>query len=72
MISKIEPWLILTYYQELITMVFGGATYQRAGAEHAGFVISIPDFNTGIIVMTCYTVVLFVMSMMIANRRGME
>lgn len=72
MVAKIEPWFVVTYYQELITMVFGGVTYHMAGSEHVGFEMSIPDFNTGIIIMTCYSVILFMLSVILASRRGME
>jgi len=70
--QDIEPWFIVTYSGELIISVLG----QRSLFVGPGGRVTLetygPDFGPGIAVMAVYTVVSFVASVLIANRKGME
>ncbi len=70
-IVDVEPWYILTYFEGLITDVFVGATPIGGGPGGQPGQFS-PDFYQGIGVMIGYTIVLFFLSVFIANRRRME
>jgi ABC-2 type transport system permease protein len=69
---EIEPWFIVTYSGELITSVLDvGSLFTGPGGRFRLQAFS-PDFGPGIAVMAAYTVVGFVGSIMIANRKSME
>jgi len=69
----VEPWFIVTYSAELITERLGEVTFGPGNHDDefnsARFS---PDLYVGIGVMIAYTLILFLSSIVIANRRGME
>ncbi|MBU4189656.1 MAG: ABC transporter permease [Candidatus Thermoplasmatota archaeon] len=71
MVVDVEPWFIVTYSADLITSIFGSQTFQGPHGEGPGFTIYTADFTTGVMVMVVYAVVLFILSIIIANRREM-
>ena len=73
MVIDVEPWFIVTYSADLITSIFGRQTFQgpQGHGEGPGFTIYTADFTTGVMVMVVYAVVLFILGIIIANRREM-
>ena len=66
--ADVEPWFIVTYSSDLVTNVLGTS---RPGFR--GMTTSFtPDFHLGIAVMVAYTLILFFVTLMIANRKKME
>lgn len=75
-VAKIEPWFIVTYSAGLITDVFGLPTHGGVvmGGPEGGrrLVMYTPDFATGVEVMVAYCVILFIISIIIADRKDVE
>ena len=69
---EIEPWFIVTYSGELITSVLGEGSIFRGPGGRLSLETFSPDFGPGIAVMAAYTVIGFLASIMIANRKSME
>jgi len=68
---EVEPWYILTYSAGLITDVF--VSVPPIGGGPGGQVGQFsPDFYMGLTIMVLHTLVLFFLSVFIANRRRME
>jgi ABC-2 type transport system permease protein len=70
--QEIEPWFIVTYSGELITSVLSQQSLFVGPAGRLTLETYSPEFGTGIAVMAAYTVIGFVISILIANRKGME
>lgn len=68
----VEPWFIVTYSAGLVTDVFGLPTSVTFGPGRFSSTSFSPDFYVGVCVMLTYTVVLFLTSIGLANRREME
>jgi len=66
---SVDPWFILTNAAGQISDVFGVSPPDRGPVE---MVTASGDLATGVLVMASYTVVLFVISILIANRRALE
>ena len=70
---EIDPWFLVTHSAGLITdvLVVGSAAPVNPGSRFAttGFA---PDFYVGIGVMVAYTIIFFLTSIVIANRKKME
>ncbi|MCK5560970.1 MAG: hypothetical protein KAJ51_10270 [Thermoplasmata archaeon] len=67
----VEPWFMVTYSSGLITTVLGfPSELHGPGAE--GIASFQPDFYTGLMVMVAYTIIFFLVSIIIANRKKME
>ena len=68
----VEPWFIVTYSAGLITEGLGDVGF--GPGRHDGFASESfsPDLYVGIGVMMAYTIIFFVSSIFIANRKGME
>jgi len=66
----VEPWFIVTYSAGLITEGLGEVSF-GPGERFASESFS-PDLYVGIGVMIAYTIIFFVSSVLIANRKGME
>ena len=70
-LADVEPWFIVTYSSDLMTNVL--ATTSGGFGPGAGSGTSFtPDFYLGITVMVAYTLILFFVSIIIANRKKME
>jgi len=71
-VSDIEPWFIVTYPAELVTSVLGLSS-ELHGPGGGGNTPSFEaDFYEGIMVMVGYTVILFIVTMFMANRKRIE
>jgi ABC-2 type transport system permease protein len=70
--QDIEPWFIVTYSGELITSVLEEGSFITGPGGRLSLRTFSPEFGLGIGVMAAYTVIGFVASIMIANRKGME
>ena len=70
--QDIEPWFIVTYSGELITSVLGQQGLFVGPGGRVTLETYGPDFGPGIAVMAVYTIVGFVASILVANRKGME
>jgi ABC-type transport system involved in multi-copper enzyme maturation permease subunit len=68
----VEPWFIVTYSAELITERLGEVSFGPGGHDEFDSASFSPDLYVGIGVMIAYTLVLFLSSIVIANRRSME
>ncbi|MEW5936402.1 MAG: ABC transporter permease [Candidatus Thermoplasmatota archaeon] len=69
----VEPWFVVTYSAGLITDVFRLPTNVAFGpGERLALTGFAPDFYVGIWVMMAYKIVLFLVSIAIANRKNME
>jgi ABC-2 type transport system permease protein len=69
----LEPWFLITYSSKLIQdvlLVQNAVAYGPGRHSNAG--VFEPDFMLGVMVMTAYTVLFFIASIMIACRKGME
>ena len=68
----VEPWFIVTYSAGLITEGLGDVGFGPGG--HHGFDSESfsPDLYVGIGVMIAYTLILFLSSIVVANRKSME
>lgn len=75
-VAEVDPWFIVTHNGDLITNVLGTGNGGGFGPGHPGqeFNLTIfePELWSGIGVMSAYTIVLFLIGMVFANRRRME
>lgn len=71
-VAGVDPWLVPTYYASLITSVFGGVSAFGGPGGGAGFSAFEADFNTGLVVVTGWTVALLIFSAFVTSRRQME
>lgn len=69
---EIEPWFIITFYDGLTTDFFSVAGTSGFGPGDRFAVTFTPDFYTGLMVITAYTIILFMTSLFLANRRRGE
>lgn len=70
---EVEPWFLITYYDDFITDVLAVAQSTNFGGPPSAFITPFtPDFNTGIIVILGYTMIFFLMSLVFADRRRVE
>lgn len=69
---EVEPWFIITYYEGLITDFFAVASTSGFGPSDRFEATFIPDFYTGLMVLLGYTIILFIFSLFLANRRRGE
>lgn len=65
--AGVEPWFLVTYPSGLIINVFGIPGHVFGPGEAVA-----PDFYVGIGVMMAYTIIFFLISIVIANRKEME
>ncbi len=74
MLTEIEPWFILTYCGDIITLVFNPPKERVVEYSAGGVTIHIyyPDFTTSVCVMLAYTVITLVMSLIIFRRRELK
>lgn len=72
-VADVDPWFIVTHNEGLITDVLGTVNGGGLGPGQ-GFNLTIfkPDLWSGIGVMSAYTVILFLTSIVMADRRKME
>jgi ABC-2 type transport system permease protein len=69
--TEVEPWFIVTYSAGLISSVVGEGGFMMGPGRAFGAVFE-PSLGTGLIVMFTYTIIGFIGSMAIANRRNVE
>jgi len=69
--TEIEPWFIVTYSSGLISNVVGEGGFMIGPGRDFGTAFE-PSLGTGLIVMLAYTIIGFIVSMIIANRKSME
>jgi hypothetical protein len=68
-----EPWFIVTYPAGLITDVLGvSSSFGGRGGEHLATREYTPAFGVGIAVMVAYAIIVFVIGMVLANRKSEE
>jgi ABC-2 type transport system permease protein len=72
MVADVNPWFILTYNGSLITDVLGASGGAGFGPTGAGLASFSPEFYAGVAVMAAYSIAFFYISIVLANRRGME
>jgi len=70
--ADVEPWFIVTYSAGLITDVLGSPPNVAFAPERYSSTGFAPDFYVGIMVMLAYTIILFLVSIVVANRKNME
>ena len=65
-LSAIEPWFILTYTADIITLVFNPPAERVVKMEVSGFTFYIfyPDFTTSVLVMLAYAIVTILISLL--------
>ncbi|MDH7517787.1 MAG: ABC transporter permease [Candidatus Thermoplasmatota archaeon] len=72
-VAEVDPWFILTHNNSLITDVLRTANGNGLGSDQRfNFLTFQPDLWTGIGVMSAYAIVLFLIGIVMANRRKME
>ena len=64
-IASIEPWFLLNYAGDLIINVYGAAPLEISGF----FTITVPDYATGVAVLTSYSVITLIAGLLLAVRR---
>ena len=71
--AEVDPWFIVTHDGDLITNVLGAGNGDGFGPSH-GFNLTTfePELWSGIGVMSAYTIILFLIGIVFANRRRME
>jgi ABC-2 type transport system permease protein len=71
--AEVDPWFIVTHDGDLITNVLGAGNGGGFGPGH-GFNLTTfePELWSGIGVMSAYTIILFLIGIVFANRRRME
>lgn len=69
--TDIEPWFIVSYSAGLISNVVGEGSIGMGPGGHFEGVYD-PSLGTGLIVMFAYTIIGFITSMVIADRRNVE
>ena len=71
--AEVDPWFIVTHDGDLITNVLGAGNGDGFGPSH-GFNLTTfePELWSGIGVMSAYTIILFLIGIVFANRRMME
>ena len=72
-VAEVDPWFIVTHDGDLITNVLGAGNGDGFGPSH-GFNLTTfePELWSGIGVMSAYTIILFLIGIVFANRRRME
>ena len=72
-VAEVDPWFIVTHDGDLITNVLGAGNGGGFGPGH-GFNLTTfePELWSGIGVMSAYTIILFLIGIVFANRRRME
>lgn len=72
-VAEVDPWFIVTHDGDLITNVLGAGNGGGFGPSH-GFNLTTfePELWSGIGVMSAYTIILFLIGIVFANRRRME
>ncbi len=70
--ANVDPWFIVTHPAGLITDVLGVASGFQTGPRAVDFTTFDPDFFVGTSVMVAYTIIFFILSILVANRRSME
>lgn len=68
----VEPWFIVTYSAGLITEGLGEVSFGPGGHHEFDSASFSPDLYVGIGVMIAYTLILFLSSIVVANRKSME
>jgi len=72
-VAEVDPWFILTHNNNLITDVLRTTTGSSLGpGQGFNFAIFKPDLWIGIGVMSMYAIVLFLIGIVMADRRKME
>lgn len=70
--ANVDPWFIVTHSAGLITDVLGVASGFQTGPRGVDLSSFDPDFLVGTSVMVVYTIIFFILGILVANRRKME
>ena len=74
MITGFEPWFILTYTSDIITLVFNPPKQRVVKIDAGGFTFYIfyPDFKTSVLVMIAYAIITSLISLYLFKRRELK